>query len=279
MDNLMLDEKFFLEHWRMKPIYFQGKAKSLAGAKNWETEFLNWCVKSSSGRIFAWALGEASKAATVDNIESLIFTSNEINSSNIPLTVLLNEVDLKDELLCHLHDAFGVCQDWRRGDIVATLSGLHSGIGFHAGNEDGFIIQLNGTRNWKLWSSDIISKNYRNYLLGDPEEAEQVALPPSILPLYEYHLEPGDILYIPPLWPHEGKTLERSVSLSVAWKGITLGTLFRALSHSDPKYLKYLDNFNEDSLNKLFEDPPKGNVIFQRNCIEDKLNKITSQWQ
>ena len=53
---------------------------------------------------------------------------------------------------------------------------------------------------------------------------------PKTSPLLDVILNPGDVLYVPPFFPHEGVTQEESISIAFAWKGITYFHLLGAIN-------------------------------------------------
>jgi 50S ribosomal protein L16 3-hydroxylase len=74
---------------------------------------------------------------------------------------------------------------------------------------DVFICQGSGRRHWRV---------------GDVGNHRQFAAHPALLhtdpfePIIDTELLPGDILYIPPGFPHDGVTLEESMSFSVGFR-------------------------------------------------------------
>jgi ribosomal protein L16 Arg81 hydroxylase len=116
---------------------------------------------------------------------------------------------------------FAIPHDWRFDDVVATLSSKGGGIGYHAGYEDGFIVQLRGSRRWRVWSSEHLTMQFRRSILGDDSFARPDWSRTEAAPLIDCILEPGDAMYTPTLFPHEGTTIAESISLSLAWRGIS----------------------------------------------------------
>jgi 50S ribosomal protein L16 3-hydroxylase len=135
-------------------------------------------------------------------------------------TLLLNGADRCEPNIRVFQAALRLPFSWRQDDVVATYSLTRSGIGYHAGHEDGFLIQLRGTRRWRIWAPSHTPIRYRRSLL-DPSSQEAVSIfrPQSTQPLVDTVITAGDAIYLPPFFPHEGTTGERSLALSVAWKG------------------------------------------------------------
>jgi len=84
------------------------------------------------------------------------------------------------------------------------------GVGPHIDQYDVFIIQGMGSRRWRV---------------GDKLPMRQFCPHPALLhvdpfePIIDEDLEPGDILYIPPGFPHDGVTHETALNYSVGFRG------------------------------------------------------------
>lgn len=105
---------------------------------------------------------------------------------------------------------FRVLPDWRLDDLMISFSVPGGGVGPHIDNYDVFIIQGMGRRRWRV---------------GDALPMRQFCPHPALLhvdpfePIIDAELEPGDILYIPPGFPHDGFTYEAALNYSVGFRG------------------------------------------------------------
>lgn len=100
--------------------------------------------------------------------------------------------------------------DWRFDDLMVSFSVPEGGVGPHIDNYDVFIIQGMGKRNWRV---------------GEALPLKQYNPHPALLhvepfdPIIETVLETGDILYIPPGFPHDGDTIETAMNYSIGFRG------------------------------------------------------------
>ena len=174
-----------------------------------------------------------------------------------PLTILLNRAERVGRELRCLREALPPGPAWREGDIVATLSSAGSGIGFHAGPEDGYVVQLRGSRRWRVWDSGCLPDAYVRALLGEGED-ERVHVPtrPDLPPVVDCRLDPGDALYIPALMPHEGITLEESISLAIAWKGLSPYYLLTAVVDFTATRVQRIVTTRPETFFRLIPDAP-----------------------
>jgi len=105
---------------------------------------------------------------------------------------------------------FRVLPDWRLDDLMISFSVPGGGVGPHIDQYDVFIIQGMGSRRWRV---------------GDKLPLKQFCPHPALLhvepfaPIIDEDLEPGDILYIPPGFPHDGFTHETALNYSVGFRG------------------------------------------------------------
>lgn len=110
-----------------------------------------------------------------------------------------------------LAEPFKGLPQWLFDDIMVCYSVEGGGVGPHIDQYDVFIVQGQGKRRWKVGAKDKgqYTENHRTAALRQIEGFD---------PIIDQVLEPGDILYIPPGFPHEGNTLEPSLSYSVGYR-------------------------------------------------------------
>jgi 50S ribosomal protein L16 3-hydroxylase len=105
---------------------------------------------------------------------------------------------------------FSFIPKWRLDDVMISYSKPEGGVGPHIDLYDVFICQGSGRRSWRV---------------GDKGEHRQFAAHAALLhtdpfeAIIDVELLAGDILYIPPGFPHEGVSLETSMSFSVGFRG------------------------------------------------------------
>jgi 50S ribosomal protein L16 3-hydroxylase len=130
-------------------------------------------------------------------------------------TLVVQAVNHWSPEVAELVKPFAFIPKWRLDDVMISYATPGGGVGPHIDLYDVFICQGSGRRNWRV---------------GDKGEHRQFAAHAALLhvdpfePIIDTELLPGDILYIPPGFPHDGVTLEESMSFSVG---------FRAKSNSD----------------------------------------------
>jgi 50S ribosomal protein L16 3-hydroxylase len=113
-------------------------------------------------------------------------------------TVLLQGMEVHSLAVRALLDQFRFLPDARLDDLMISLAAAGGGVGPHFDSYDVFLLQAAGRRRWQISAQSDLS------LTPD--------LPLKILqnfvPEDEFILEPGDMLYLPPSYAHDGVALD-----------------------------------------------------------------------
>lgn len=110
------------------------------------------------------------------------------------------------------------------------------GFGLHTDNQDVFVLQLSGRKDWRVLHRPIVDP-IQGQMLGRPGSLDPTAMmryeEAGGQPEWEGTLEPGDLLYIPRGFVHEAKTSEVAPSmhltLTAASEAHSVGTFIRHL--------------------------------------------------
>lgn len=124
-------------------------------------------------------------------------------------SLLVQAVNHWHEGAARLMQPFRVLPEWRIDDLMISFSVPGGGVGPHLDQYDVFIIQGTGRRRWRVGEKAPMKQHcpHPDLLQVDPFEA-----------IIDEELMPGDILYIPPGFPHEGYALENSLNYSVGFR-------------------------------------------------------------
>ncbi|MEE3649422.1 MULTISPECIES: ribosomal protein uL16 3-hydroxylase [unclassified Brenneria] len=124
-------------------------------------------------------------------------------------SLLVQAVDHWHEPSIALMRPFRQLPDWRLDDLMISFSVPGGGVGPHLDQYDVFIIQGTGRRRWRVGEKVAMKQHcpHPDLLQVDPFEA-----------IIDEEMEPGDILYIPPGFPHDGYSLENSLNYSVGFR-------------------------------------------------------------
>jgi 50S ribosomal protein L16 3-hydroxylase len=123
-------------------------------------------------------------------------------------TLLVQGVDLHVAAGRELLSRFRFVPDARLDDLMISYASDGGGVGPHLDSYDVFLIQVHGRRRWRVGR------------VADDSFVDGVPL--KILrhfePEHEWVLEPGDLLYLPPRWGHDGVAVGECMTCSVGFR-------------------------------------------------------------
>lgn len=134
-------------------------------------------------------------------------------------TLLLQGLDLHCQPAHQLLQAFRFVPEARLDDLMISWASDGGGVGPHLDSYDVFLLQVQGQRRWRI---------------GPVADRSLVpGLPVRILarfePTEDWLLAPGDMLYVPPLWGHDGVAVGECMTCSVGFRAATASTLAQEL--------------------------------------------------
>ncbi|MBC3875411.1 cupin domain-containing protein [Undibacterium flavidum] len=193
-------EDFFATYWQKKPLLIR---QAIPGFK----------ALFSPEELF--------EMASRDDVESRLicyFKQHwEMKSGpidKIPLkekkdwTLLVQGVNLHQEKADELLRQFRFAPDARLDDLMISYAREGGGVGPHFDSYDVFLLQAHGQRRWQISAQKDLSliegmplKILRNF------KCEQ-----------EFILEPGDMLYLPPHYAHDGVALGECMTYSIGFR-------------------------------------------------------------
>lgn len=234
----------FLEHyWQKKPLYLP-------------RAFDNFNFEISKKDVF--------EAACNENIESrLVQHQNSIESYTVQegpfetgfleklpqqnTTLLIQKVNTFHHGLHRLLKRFRFIPDFRLDDIMLSWAQPGGGVGPHIDNYDVFLIQFSGNRNWQ------ISENALNTDQEQLIDNQDIRILADFKASQSFDMSPGDMLYLPPRYAHDGVAKTDQITLSVGFRALSAQELWAVLIEEMSL------NFNEStrySDPQLLQQPP-----------------------
>ena len=136
-------------------------------------------------------------------------------------TLLVQGLDLHWQPAHELLQPFRFVPEARLDDLMISYASDGGGVGPHLDSYDVFLLQVQGRRRWRIGPvAD------RSLVPGLP-----VRILANFQPTEEWLLEPGDMLYLPPLWGHDGEAEGECMTCSVGFRAATATTLAQELLH------------------------------------------------
>ena len=139
-------------------------------------------------------------------------------------TLLVQSVDVYDDSVAELLEAFRFIPQWRLDDVMVSFAVEGGSVGPHFDQYDVFLVQGEGRRHWRLGQHcDHTSPRLDDtplHILRDFEEQDS------------FICEPGDILYIPPGVAHYGVAMEDCMTFSVGFRAPSVGEVLDQFAHA-----------------------------------------------
>ncbi|MBC7698828.1 cupin domain-containing protein, partial [Aquabacterium sp.] len=197
-------QQFMRRHWQKKPLLIR---QAMPG------------VKPPVGRSALFAL------AGQDEVESRLIVQDPVSKEwrlrqgPIPRravpkleqpgwTLLVQGLDLHVPAAHALLRQFGFVPQARVDDLMISYASDGGGVGPHYDSYDVFLLQVHGRRRWRVGPlkdaslrPDVPLKVLANF---EPQE--------------EWLLEPGDMLYLPPMWGHDGVAEGECMTCSIGFR-------------------------------------------------------------
>ena len=196
---------FMRRYWQQRPLLIRGAFAAGPGACD--------ALPLSPDALFA--------LAARDDVESRLVRGQGRNwslahgpferlplAARTPWTVLVQGVNLHAAAADRLLRCFDFISAARLDDLMVSYASDGGGVGPHFDSYDVFLIQIHGKRRWR------IAENCPRTLVE--------GMPLKILAEFraeqEWLLEPGDLLYLPPHYAHEGTAVGPCMTASVGFR-------------------------------------------------------------
>ena len=167
------------------------------------------------------SIKELAALAKQNHIESRLITSvdgqwdmqhgpieNLPPASQKQWTMLVQGANLVDQRADALLRQFRFIPDARLDDLMISYATDGGGVGPHFDSYDVFLLQASGRRRWRIGAQEDLS-----LVEGMPLKILQ-----NFTPQEEYVLEPGDMLYLPPHYAHDGVAEGECMTYSIGFR-------------------------------------------------------------
>jgi 50S ribosomal protein L16 3-hydroxylase len=134
-------------------------------------------------------------------------------------TLLVQGLDLQCDRAHEMLARFRFVPEAQLDDLMISYASDGGGVGPHLDSYDVFLLQVHGRRRWRIGR------------VADPRLV--TGMPVKILkhfrPEHEWLLEPGDMLYLPPLWGHDGIAEGECMTCSIGFRAPSAREIEREL--------------------------------------------------
>ena len=206
-------QQFMRRHWQKKPLLVRQALPGVA-------------APVSRTALFGLAAGDTAESRLVQRRgDSWSLRHGPLPRRALPplsrpgWTLLVQGLDLHLQAAHELLQRFRFVPDARLDDLMLSYASDGGGVGPHLDSYDVFLIQVHGRRRWRIGRA-----RDRSFVDG---------LPLKILrhfePEHDWLLQPGDMLYLPPHWAHDGIAVGECMTASVGFRAPGPAELAREL--------------------------------------------------
>ncbi len=149
-------------------------------------------------------------------------------------TLLVQGVDLHNQAAYELKNQFRFAPDARLDDLMISFATDGGGVGPHFDSYDVFLLQAEGQRRWKIGKQKDLTL----------QKDVPLKILANFVPEQEFVLEAGDMLYLPPMYAHEGVAVGECMTYSIGFRAPAELELAREL----------LQRFADDTLEEVEND-------------------------
>lgn len=226
--------QFMRKHWHKKPLLVR---QAIPGFK----------APIPRARLLAMAGEEGVESRLIQQLEgdNWKLSHGPLSRRSLPAltkpgwTVLVQGVDMHDAKARELLQQFRFVPEARLDDLMISFATDQGGVGPHFDSYDVFLLQAHGKRRWRIGRQKDLSlqpgKPLKVLSHFEPEE--------------EFVLEPGDMLYLPPKWAHDGVAEGECMTYSIGFRSPDRSELGREL------LLRMSDEPDEPETPVIYRDP------------------------
>jgi 50S ribosomal protein L16 3-hydroxylase len=175
-------------------------------------------------------------------------------------TFLVQGMDLHHDGVHALMQQFRFVPDARLDDLMISYATDGGGVGPHFDSYDVFLLQAHGQRRWRIGrNKDLTLQSGVPLKILQNFEAEE-----------EFVLNPGDMLYLPPKYAHDGVAVGECMTWSIGFRSPQEGELAREL-------LLGLADDSFDAVGDALYRDPKQTAVSSPAAIPQALSDFARQ--
>lgn len=196
--------QFLDEYWQKKPLLVRQAVPGFTGVLDRDEIFDLACHPDVESRYIArqgdeWVLEHGPQRRS------------RLRGKRSPWTVLVQGINLWSDAADELLHRFDFIPQARLDDLMVSYAVDSGGVGPHFDNYDVFLLQGMGQRRWQIADQDDRSL----------EEGAPLRILKHFAPAHDWVLEPGDMLYLPPHWAHNGIAVGECTTYSIGFRSPT----------------------------------------------------------
>ncbi len=240
--------EFMRKYWQKKPLLIRGAIAGFKPLLSREELFALAEQEDVESRLIVETVTKpASKPASKSSKKTAAKSTMKWTMVNGPIyadalpalknpnwTLLVQGVDLHNQAAYELKNQFRFAPDARLDDLMISFATDGGGVGPHFDSYDVFLLQAEGQRRWKIGKQKDLTL----------QKDVPLKILANFVPEQEFVLEAGDMLYLPPMYAHEGVAVGECMTYSIGFRAPAELELAREL----------LQRFADDTLEEVEND-------------------------
>lgn len=246
---------FMQRHWHKKPLVIRQAIPGFAPPLDRADLIALAAQPEVESRLIVQATTQGAKGKSTWKFRHGPFARTALPAFKQPgWTVLLQGMDLHDERIHALMNQFRFVPDARLDDLMVSYATDGGGVGPHFDSYDVFLLQAHGQRRWRIGRQKDLSlvPNMPLKILANFEPEE------------EFVLNPGDMLYLPPRYAHDGVAVGECMTYSIGFRSPNRGELASEL-------LQRLAEDAADTVGEAIYSDPKQAAVEHSGALPEAL--------
>ena len=255
--------EFMSKYWQKKPLLIRGAIADFKPFLSCDELFAMAEQEDVESRLIvetvAKPAAKSSKKASATSTMKWTMANGPIYADVLPAlknpnwTLLVQSVDLHNQAAYELKNQFRFAPDARLDDLMISFATDGGGVGPHFDSYDVFLLQAEGKRRWKIGKQKDLTL----------QKDVPLKILANFAPEQEFVLEAGDMLYLPPMYAHEGVAVGECMTYSIGFRAPAELELAREL----------LQRFADDALEEVEDEEDA-----KENEFEDENSALASEY-
>ena len=210
--------EFMSKYWQKKPLLIRGAIAGIKPFLSRDELFAMAEQEDVESRLIVETVTKpAAKAASKSSKKAPVqwaMANGPIYPDVLPAlktpnwTLLVQGVDLHNQAAYELKNQFRFAPDARLDDLMISFATDGGGVGPHFDSYDVFLLQAEGKRRWKIGKQKDLTL----------QKDVPLKILANFAPEQEFVLEAGDMLYLPPMYAHEGVAVGECMTYSIGFR-------------------------------------------------------------
>jgi len=264
-------EQFLSEYWQKKPLLVRNALPGFTGLLSRDELLDLSCRDDVESRFVSqaggWTIGHGP------------FSRAALRRKAKPWTVLIQGLNMLLPQADEMMRRFSFIPYARLDDLMVSYATDGGGVGPHFDSYDVFLLQGIGKRRWRIG----------NQMDQTLIEGLPIRILKDFRPVHDWVLEPGDLLYLPPEWAHDGVAVGECMTYSVGFRAAPTQDLAEQFLMFLQDRVNLPDRYRDPDL-KLQKHPAKigepmiaqvadmlGRIRWNRDTVRDFLGSYLTE--